>query len=127
MPKLAFMLPQYAEYVGEWSAVPIGLNLIDSLPTTEAGTAVTPHFFYVELSFIKDTYTRRPKFAHKGMFGHALLLCGSEGKTGAAALAVRACLRSGVGLVTAHVAKCSVPILQTLAPEAMCSASRLAR
>ncbi|MBU0481382.1 MAG: NAD(P)H-hydrate dehydratase [Proteobacteria bacterium] len=42
----------------------------------------------------------RPARAHKGTFGHLLILAGSRGKTGAALLCARGALRSGVGLVT---------------------------
>ena len=41
--------------------------------------------------------------AHKGDFGHALLVAGSPGKAGAAILAARAAVRGGAGLVTAAV------------------------
>ena len=41
----------------------------------------------------------RDPFAHKGKFGKILLLCGSEGYTGAAALSAMGALRSGAGLV----------------------------
>ncbi len=47
------------------------------------------------LSFLPD----RPVNAHKGDFGRVLLLCGSRGYTGAAALAAMGALRSGAGLV----------------------------
>ena len=41
----------------------------------------------------------RDPWAHKGNFGRILLLCGSRGYTGAAALACRGALRTGAGLV----------------------------
>ncbi len=46
------------------------------------------------LSLLPD----RDPFAHKGCFGKILLLCGSRGYTGAAALAAMGALRSGAGL-----------------------------
>lgn len=63
---------------------------------------------------------RRPD-SHKGDYGHALLVAGSYGKMGAAILAARACLRCGVGLLTVHVPKNGVNIMQTAVPEAMVS------
>ena len=47
------------------------------------------------LSLLPD----RDPWAHKGCFGKLLLLCGSRGFTGAAALAARGALRTGAGLV----------------------------
>lgn len=47
------------------------------------------------LSLLPD----RDPWSHKGCFGKILLLCGSRGFTGAAALAARAALRTGAGLV----------------------------
>jgi NAD(P)H-hydrate epimerase len=46
-------------------------------------------------------------------------MAGSYGKIGAAVLAAKACLRSGVGLLTCFVPKCGYDILQTSVPEAM--------
>lgn len=46
---------------------------------------------------------KRPDDSHKGSFGKALIIAGSRQFTGAAALAIRACLRSGAGLVYAAV------------------------
>jgi NAD(P)H-hydrate epimerase len=63
----------------------------------------------------------RKKEAHKGDFGHALLVAGSEGMMGSAVLASKACLRSGVGLLTTHVPICGVKILQIAIPEAIVS------
>lgn len=53
----------------------------------------------------------RPREAHKGDFGRVLLLCGSVGFTGAAALAARAALRTGSGLIFLGVPEAVYPIL----------------
>ena len=63
--------------------------------------------------------TSRKTFDHKGTYGHALLIAGSYGKTGAAVLGARACLKTGCGLVTAHLPKNSVEIMQMAVPEVM--------
>ncbi|HET6370422.1 MAG TPA: NAD(P)H-hydrate dehydratase, partial [Nitrospiria bacterium] len=42
----------------------------------------------------------RPRGAHKGFYGHLLIVAGSRGKGGAAAMAAHGALRSGVGLLT---------------------------
>ncbi len=62
----------------------------------------------------------RRRTAHKNDFGHLLIVAGSRGMAGAAAMCTRAALRSGVGLTTVACPEGCLPILQTLAPEAMC-------
>jgi NAD(P)H-hydrate epimerase len=113
LPKLAFLLPQNAEYVGEWHVVDIYLSENFIADTT------TP-WHYTDEAAMAGALPARPKFSHKGTFGHALLLAGSRGKIGAAALAANACLRSGVGLLTVQVPGCGYDIMQISAPEAMC-------
>ena len=66
-------------------------------------------------------YKPRDPFAHKGNFGHALLMAGSYGKIGAAVLAARACLAAGAGLLTTRLPACGYSIMQTAVPEAMVS------
>ena len=56
---------------------------------------------------------------NKGRFGHALILGGSFGKTGAPAMACMAALRAGAGLVTAAVPREVVPMVAAAAPELM--------
>lgn len=63
---------------------------------------------------------KRPRNVHKGDCGHLLIIAGSFGMAGAAALCARASLRSGAGLVSIACPRSIVPILQTLAPQAMC-------
>jgi ADP-dependent NAD(P)H-hydrate dehydratase / NAD(P)H-hydrate epimerase len=54
---------------------------------------------------------RRPPDAHKGIYGHMLVIAGSRGKSGAALLAARAALRTGAGLVTAAVPETVQPVV----------------
>ena len=112
MPKVAFLFAENQDYVGEWQALDIGLSreAIDSLPTDYS---LTEHEEMARL------VRPRKKFAHKGNFGRALLIAGSEGMAGASVLAARACLKSGVGLLTVHVPFCNNSIVQTSVPEAM--------
>jgi NAD(P)H-hydrate epimerase len=64
----------------------------------------------------------RAAAANKGNFGHVLILAGSLGKTGAAAMAARAALRAGAGLVTIATAKSALPIIAALGVEFMTEA-----
>ncbi len=56
---------------------------------------------------------------HKGTYGHVMIIAGSKGKSGAAALCARGALRSGAGLVTVACPKDLIPEVTQLAPEAM--------
>jgi NAD(P)H-hydrate epimerase len=112
-PKLSFLFPENQIYVGEWSVLDIGLD--------EDGIAAvdTPYMMLEQkqLSTIKKT---RHKFSHKGTFGHAGLLAGSDGMMGAAVLAARAALRSGVGLLTVQSPNVGYEVMQATVPEALC-------
>jgi hydroxyethylthiazole kinase-like uncharacterized protein yjeF len=68
---------------------------------------------------IKALIHPREADAHKGDFGHALLITGNLGRVGSAIIAARACLRSGVGLLTVSVPQEERIILQIAIPEAM--------
>jgi NAD(P)H-hydrate epimerase len=59
---------------------------------------------------------KRPAEAHKGDFGKVLIIAGSVGMTGAAALAGRAALRAGAGLVRVGTAKSALPIVAAIDP-----------
>jgi NAD(P)H-hydrate epimerase len=66
-------------------------------------------------------FAPRRKFSHKGDYGHVCIIAGSRNMMGASSLAVRACLRAGAGLVTAHVPREERFIIQLSAPEALIS------
>jgi NAD(P)H-hydrate epimerase len=61
----------------------------------------------------------RPPGGHKGVFGHVLVVAGSRGKTGAAALAAEGAGRSGAGLVTIACPAATNEILEVKCTEAM--------
>lgn len=71
------------------------------------------------LDYLHSILKPRPAEGHKGTFGHALVIAGKFGMAGAAVLAARACLRSGVGKVTAHIPRGIYEIIQTSVPEAI--------
>lgn len=60
---------------------------------------------------------KRPKESHKGTYGKGLLVAGSFGMCGAAALTGEAALRTGAGLVQALLPKEIIPIMQNMLPE----------
>jgi NAD(P)H-hydrate epimerase len=70
-------------------------------------------------SIIKNIFKPRKADSHKGDHGHALIIAGNLGKMGATVIASKACLRSGVGLVTVNIPKEERFIIQTAIPEAM--------
>lgn len=111
-PKLAFLFAENHPYVGNWEVLDIGLSQ-DAIYETETD------FYLTEPEEVGEWLKPRGKFAHKGDFGHALLIAGCQGMAGASILAARACLRSGVGLLKVHVPFCNNFIVQTAVPEAM--------
>ncbi len=113
-PKLAFFMPENDLFVGNWQVLDIGLNQ-DYIQKTE-----TP-FYFLESKSMAELIRPRAKFAHKGNFGHGLLIAGSQGKMGAALLAGKAALRSGAGLITVHLPKSGMSIIPCAVPELMSS------
>jgi yjeF C-terminal region, hydroxyethylthiazole kinase-related/yjeF N-terminal region len=116
-PKLAFLFPENADYVGEWEVLPIGLH-------PEIIKEEQTPYKMLNREFVKSLLMPRKKFDHKGTYGHGLLISGSYGKMGAAILASRASLRSGIGLLTSHIPRLGYEIMQTAVPEAMVSIDR---
>ena len=75
----------------------------------------------IDLHLIKKIYKKRDSFSHKGNHGHALLIAGSSSKMGAAIIAAKACLRSGVGLLTLTCSEKEKNVIFNAIPEAMIS------
>lgn len=96
------------------------VELIDiGIPKAAHAVISGPGTFLLEESDVRGRLPTRRSDAHKGTFGHVLVVAGSWGKTGAAALSAKSALRSGAGLVTvASRPEVLPPILQH-APELM--------
>ncbi len=75
--------------------------------------------FVLEPADVARHFPPRPRDNHKGSYGHLLVVAGSVGKTGAAALAARAAMRAGAGLVTVATAASAQPVVAALLLEAM--------
>jgi NAD(P)H-hydrate epimerase len=71
---------------------------------------------------VASIFPPREPDAHKGDFGHVLVVGGSVGKAGAAAMAGMAALRTGAGLVTVASPRSAQPTAASFAPELMCEA-----
>jgi hydroxyethylthiazole kinase-like uncharacterized protein yjeF len=111
-PKLVFFLPGTEQYVLEWDVLDIGFDE-DYLATVPAQATLISRDEAIPM------YKSRERFAHKGDFGHSLIIGGSYGKMGAVILASRAALSMGAGLVSTYIPKCGYTVLQTAFPEAM--------
>jgi NAD(P)H-hydrate epimerase len=115
-PKLCHVLPPACDLVGDLRVRPIGSppSLFEDDPSIQLAV-VEPRMF-------RHLLGARPRGAHKGDFGHVLIVGGSRGKTGAAAMAGMAALRAGAGLVTVASAASALPVIASHAPELMTEA-----
>lgn len=112
-PKLAHVLSPASDRVGDWAVADIGI-------TGETIDAVTgPRLDLVTPAVARMLLPMRRRDAHKGDFGHVLIVAGSRGKTGAAYLAAMAALRSGAGLVTLATPASCLPSIAALGAEYM--------
>lgn len=111
-PKLVFFLPETNRFSQTIEVLDIGLDA-EYLGETH------PVANLIMKNEVMSMYLPRDKFSHKGNFGHSYIMGGSYGKIGAVTLAIKACLKSGAGKVTACIPECGYTVLQTSAPEAM--------
>ncbi len=112
LPKLALILADNQTYTGQTHVLPLNFD------KEFLSNAVTPYHL-THKSEIQGLLKQRPPFGHKGTFGNALLIAGKFGMAGAAVLAAKACLKSGVGKVTIHTPIKNNEVLQIAVPEAV--------
>ena len=112
LPKLGLYLGAGIDHAGTIHVVDIGIPAA-YVDDTDSRT------FLITEATVKAALPPRPPSSHKGTFGHAAILAGSVGKTGAAALAAKAALRTGAGLVTVGVPASVNDVLEAKLLEAM--------
>ena len=110
--KAGLLLYPGADLCGEISVAELGIDLTP---------AEKPFARLADEGLLRRVLPPRARRSHKGAYGWVVLLCGSEGMSGAAVLATRAALRSGVGLARVLTPACNRTVLQTAAPEAIVS------
>jgi NAD(P)H-hydrate epimerase len=114
-PKIGQCLYPGVEHTGRLEVVDIGIP-------AAAVAAVGPRAVLLETADVGRLLPRRPRDAHKGTFGHVLVVAGSPGKSGAALLAAEASARSGAGLTTLAVPAALQPVVEGHVREAMTTA-----
>ena len=112
LPKRGLLVHPGAEFAGKLEVVDIGFpeQVVDAQNIKVHWTTATTASEWVP---------PRPLASHKGTYGRVLVIAGATGMTGAAALASKAALRAGAGLVTLATPKHLNPILEGLLPEVM--------
>ena len=111
--KLAYLLPENAERVGEVSVLDIGLKLPDE------NVVFKPLAKMIDLELMRKIYRPLHRFDHKGTNGFGLLVAGSDAMPGAAVLAAEAAMRAGIGKVLVHTSLRPANALACRLPEAL--------
>jgi NAD(P)H-hydrate epimerase len=115
LPKLGLLIHPGLERVGKLYAIDIGIpiSLVENILINN---------YLLDLSEIESFIKlKRKEDTHKGHYGHLLVLAGSVGKTGAAAMVCEAALRAGAGLITLGIPKSLNQIMEVKTLEAMTS------
>jgi len=112
LPKRGLLVYPGADFTGRLKVVDIG---IPSYLLEEE--KISDHVLRFE-SLSQSIRVREPN-SHKGNYGHVLIIAGSKGKTGAAALACQAAARVGAGLVTLGIPESLNSIMEKKLTEVM--------
>jgi len=111
-PKLSFFLSDTGSFAGTFEVIEIGLDPEYVQSVEPVATLITKHA-------AQNIYRPRPKYSHKGDYGHTVVMAGSKGKMGAAVLSATAAINAGAGKVTAYVPATGNDILQYSVAEVM--------
>jgi hydroxyethylthiazole kinase-like uncharacterized protein yjeF len=112
-PKICHTMPPACNLMGELRIAPIGTS--PSLFENDDRLQLS----LVTRESIASLFAPRPRDSNKGTFGHVLMVAGSRGKSGAAAMSGLAALRVGAGLVTVACPESIVDAVAATHPELM--------
>ena len=113
---ITFVAPNPAHIFGKLTSGPVAVSELGAQPS------LVPHatgLSVVTAQEVRITFPPRPDEAHKGDFGHVLVIGGALDQAGGAALAGIAALRTGAGLVTVACPRSAQPTIAGFAPELM--------
>ena len=110
--KIGHLLFPGADYTGNLEIIDIGI------PPHIAERA-GPFRYLLTRDSVRKSFQPRHSDAHKGNAGHLLVIAGSTGKTGAAAMTAMSAMRTGAGLVSLGIPESLNPVLESLCIEAM--------
>jgi len=113
LPKVGLLIPPGLGYVGEVKVIDIGI------PKRLTEEEKIPTYLLERKDVERWLSIPRNPDTHKGDYGHLLVIAGSAGKTGAAAMACQAALRMGAGLVTLAIPKSLNGVMEMKLTEVM--------
>lgn len=115
LPKIGMATAAAQEHLGSLSLIPIGIppEFLDLMPDAR------PDLQMISILDVRKCLPKRPRDSHKGTFGTALLLGGSNRYPGAIVLAAEGAVRSGAGLVRVSTMESALAPLLSRAPEAI--------
>jgi len=111
-PRLSFLLAENEQYISKWELVDIAIH-------PHAIEKIQTPYSFTEIDEVRSIHKKRACFSHKGTYGKGLLIAGSPGMMGAAVLATKGALRSGIGLLSVRIPASETQIVQIAVPEAL--------
>ncbi|MGD8993095.1 MAG: NAD(P)H-hydrate dehydratase [Desulfobacterales bacterium] len=114
-----FALAKIGHYTYPGAAYTGKLEIVDIGIPEAVVEAVGPKQYLLAADRIGGYFQPRPADMHKGQSGHVMVVAGSTGKTGAAAMTAVSAMRAGAGLVTLGIAESLNPVVEAQVLEVM--------
>lgn len=111
-PKLAFMMPENHEFVGDFHVLDIGLH-------HEFISKVSTDYSIFKPTVVLQEKLKVSSVAHKGNRGRATIVAGGHGRMGATLLAAKGALHSGIGLLSVQSCPTCINVIHNHIPEAL--------